>query len=181
MSWGHILDKPSPISCIEPDFIVLSLRIPGFHAWLQGWQGDILEIKCNRATWHFGFATSAATIINRTAFCYDKRSLKCHLTGSSTDGSMDDSPPHCHRPWSRFLIDWIIARLWLPCCALLQAFTPLVHEMCTWATRKGMCLVCHCWGFLSSGSIWLCLLDPMLRSPSPEKWAQWEQRGCRIT
>lgn len=81
MSWGHILDKPSPISCIEPDFILSSLHIPGFCAWLQGWQGDILEIKCNCAMWHFGFATSAATIINRTAFCYDRRSFKCHLTG----------------------------------------------------------------------------------------------------
>lgn len=71
-SWGYVLDKPSPNSCIEPDFIPLSLHIPRVHARLQGWQANILETKWNHGTWHFNFASSASKIINHTAFCYQK-------------------------------------------------------------------------------------------------------------
>lgn len=49
MSWGYVLDKPSPISCIEPDFLLSPLHVPGFHGWLQGWLGNVLEIKGNCA------------------------------------------------------------------------------------------------------------------------------------
>lgn len=95
MSWGYFSDKPSPIRCTEPGFILFSLHILGFCAWLQGWQGNLLEIKCNRAIWHFPFASLAAKIINRTAFRYDRRDFKYHLAGLCATGSLDNSPTPC--------------------------------------------------------------------------------------
>lgn len=86
-SWdvlGYILDKPSPISHIEPDFILWSLRILGFHACLQDGQVSTVEIKCKRLTRHLSFATSAAKTISLTAFCYDRRSFKYHFTSLTT-------------------------------------------------------------------------------------------------
>lgn len=97
-------EKPSPISSTEPEFTLLSLPIPGFHARLQGWQGNILEIKCNRGRWHFNFASSAAKIINCTVFCYDGRSCKFRLTGLYNRAAWK-TPHYCHHRagfWNRF-------------------------------------------------------------------------------
>lgn len=67
MSWDCTLDTPSRISCIGQDFLLLILHIPGFHVWLQGWQGNIFETKCSGGMWRFNFASLVAKIINCTA------------------------------------------------------------------------------------------------------------------
>lgn len=244
MSWDYVLDKPSAISCMEPDFILLSLHIPGDRTRLQGWQDNRLETKRNRGTWHVSSASSAAKTINRPALCYDRRSLKWHLTGPCTSGGVDGSPPHCHHAagnWDQCFIDWTLAGLWFLCCAFLQDLSPLaLWVFSQWktshapreselkrkkglevvpplispsppaggrATKRGMgqgkrkkrkekkakkknpkTMASLLSGFslltFEDFCLWGesdCVLGPVLRWQSPERWVQWEERGGRIT
>lgn len=134
MSWGYFLDKPSPISCTEPDFILSFLHVPGFHGWLQGWLGNLLEIKGNCAMLHFSFASSAAKIISRTAFWDDRISFKYQLASLCISGGKT-TPRHMagsHAAGNGMHFNWLdYYKSMAPLLCLAEGLLPLVVCMCS--------------------------------------------------